>query len=211
MSMRLLAACCPCALLLAACGSVSEPDQPAELGIAHAPLSSPSVDLIAIGTLSGAGADLSGDTAAPLENGIAGNLLGGIGSGIGYAGNGIFLAVPDRGPNAVSYNELVDDTTSYINRFQTLRLQLQHARHGAALPFELKPELLATTLLFSREPLVYGRGEALGLANGAPALNGRHQHFFVGRSDNFDAAQPSTDPSDARFDPESVRVSNDGQ
>src|SRR5664279_864997 len=77
--------------------------------------------LIAVGTLTGSSAganvDLSGLT-APLENGVAGNLLGGLGSGFAWAGGNTFVAVPDRGPNAVSYNGLVDDTTSYISRFQ---------------------------------------------------------------------------------------------
>src|SRR4051794_379000 len=83
--------------------------------------------LLAIGTLNGSsagpGVDLSGLT-GPLENGLAGNILGGIGSGLGYAGGGIFLATPDRGPNATPYNPNVDDTVSYINRFQTLSMNL---------------------------------------------------------------------------------------
>jgi hypothetical protein len=58
-----------------------------------------SVDLIAIGQLGGRAGDLSKETAAPLENGTASNLLGGVGSGIAYAGCHTFVAVPDRGPN----------------------------------------------------------------------------------------------------------------
>ena len=58
--------------------------------------------LIAIGTLNGSSAgvnkDLSGLTGL-LENGIAGNFLGGIGSGLAYAGGNTFIATPDRGPN----------------------------------------------------------------------------------------------------------------
>jgi hypothetical protein len=34
--------------------------------------------------------------------------------------------------------------------------------------------------------------------------------YFTGRSDNFDPNQPSTNDRNARFDPESIRVSNDG-
>src|SRR5690242_889145 len=75
--------------------------------------------LIAIGTVPGTYEDFATQTASPLENGIAGNRLGGIGSGIAYAGGDIFLALPDRGPNAHPYNSLIDDTASYINRFQT--------------------------------------------------------------------------------------------
>src|SRR4051794_13249328 len=77
-----------------------------------------SVDLIAIGGLNGNGSDLSTQTSGLLENGVAGNLLGGMGSGLAWAGGNTFLATPDRGPNAASYNPLVDDTTSYIARFQ---------------------------------------------------------------------------------------------
>ncbi len=169
------------------------------------------VDLIAIGSLDGNSADLSVATAAPLENGIAGNLLGGIGSGLGYAGCNTFLALPDRGPNAQPYNSAVDDTASYINRFQTLHMELAPSASTAALPYTLTPTLEATTLLSSRMPLVYGDGIAAGLPNGAPALNGKHTYYFTGRSDNFDPTQLSTDSSDSRLDPESIRVSNNGK
>ena len=47
------------------------------------------------------------------------NVLGGIGSGLAWAGGNTFLATPDRGPNATPYNSAVDDTVSYIARFQT--------------------------------------------------------------------------------------------
>jgi hypothetical protein len=56
------------------------------------------VDLIAVGTVSGAYEDFATETAAPLENGVPGNRLGGIGSGFAYAGGNNFLALPDRGP-----------------------------------------------------------------------------------------------------------------
>jgi len=179
-----------------------------------------SVDLIAIGEIDGSYEDLSSQTAAPLENGVAGNRLGGIGSGLAYAGGTSFLALPDRGPNANPYNSLVDDTVSYIARFQTFNLSLAPSAPGAALPFTLTPTLRATTLLSSRTPLVYGSGDGLGtridgvtpLGSGAPALNkANHTHYFTGRSDNFNPATPSTDPADARLDPESIRVSNDGR
>jgi hypothetical protein len=73
-----------------------------------------SARLIARGSISGAYQDLSAATAAPLENGTAGNRLGGIGSGLAWAGGTTFLALPDRGPNAQSYDSSIDDTTSYI-------------------------------------------------------------------------------------------------
>jgi len=170
------------------------------------------VDLIAVGQLSGLSGDLSKETAAPLENGAAGNLLGGLGSGIAYAGCHTFVAVPDRGPNAVPYNAAIDDTASYINRFQTLRLRLKPGAAGAALPYTLTPKLIGTTLLHASETLVYGTGAAAGVPNGAPALNRRNRtHYFTGRSDNFDPTRLSTNDLDARFDPESVRVSSDGE
>lgn len=178
------------------------------------------VDLIAIGTVSGAYEDFSTESAAPLENGVAGNRLGGLGSGLAYAGGTTFVALPDRGPNADAYNDAVDDTVSFIPRLQTLNLSLAPSDPGSALPFVLTPMLRATTLLSSPSPLAYGSGAGLGyqadgvtpLGSGEPALNAAaHTHYFTGRSDNFDPALPSTDPRNARLDPEGVRVSNDGK
>ena len=80
--------------------------------------------LVAIGVLDGTQRDASNATAAPLENGAPGNLLGGLGSGLAYAGCDRLLALPDRGPNVAPYNRKVDDTTSYVPRFHTLRFAL---------------------------------------------------------------------------------------
>jgi hypothetical protein len=110
---------------------------------------------IAAGTLDASVGDLATKTFKPLENGAPGNLFGGIGSGLGHAGGDKFIAVPDRGPNAVGYNDCVDSTTSYINRFHTLRLRLV-PNAGAGLPYVLKPSLDQTTLLSSATPLTYG-------------------------------------------------------
>ncbi|MDF9390976.1 MULTISPECIES: esterase-like activity of phytase family protein [Methylococcus] len=173
-------------------------------------------DLIAIGTVDPASSDRAPRTHAPLENGVSGNLLGGLGSGLAWAGGPLFIAAPDRGPNATPYNPLVDDTTSYINRFHTLHFRLKRNSSGSGLPFILKPELLSTTLLASTTPLVYGTG-ALGtdtshtLGSGAPTLNGRRSFYFSGRSDNFEPAAPSTNPDNGRLDPEGIRISNDGR
>lgn len=179
------------------------------------------VDLIAVGAISGTYQDFSVETAAPLENGVAGNLLGGLGSGFTYAGGDIFLALPDRGPNANPYNSVVDDTVSFIPRIQTLHLSLMPVRDPlTGLPFTLTPMLVRTTLLSSRTPLAYGTGAGLGfkvdgttpIGSGAPALNAMHRtHYFSGRSDNFDPSKPSTNPNNARLDPEGIRVSNDGR
>lgn len=171
------------------------------------------VKLIARGTLTsssaGSYADLSGLTYT-LENGAAANLLGGFGSGLAYAGGNTFIAVPDRGPNAVSYNSLIDDTVSYIERFHTLQLTLQ-PNAGAGLPFVLNTQLQDTTLLYSPQALTYGSGTPFGVPAGAPALNRPGHYYFTGRSDNFNPDTSTANPADARLDAESVRVSNDGQ
>ena len=164
--------------------------------------------LIAIGTLGGT-SDLSGLTGT-LENGLAANVLGGLGSGLAWAGGNTFTATPDRGPNATPYNSGVDDTTSYISRFQTLKLDLVAAASGN-LPYTLPPSLTATTLLSSTTALVYGTGTAFGLPSGAPVQNTANAHHFSGRSDNFDASKTSANLNNARLDPEAVRVSKDGK
>ena len=46
--------------------------------------------LLAIGTLNASSGDLSAVTAGPLDNGAAGNLLGGLGSGLAWAGGNTF-------------------------------------------------------------------------------------------------------------------------
>ena len=174
--------------------------------------------LIAVGQLTGSAAgsyaDLSGLNGT-LEDGSPMNLLGGLGSGLAWAGGNTFIAVPDRGPNASTYNPLVDNTTSYIARFQTVQMSLTPTP-GATLPFALTPTLTATTLLSSATPLNYGSG-ALGtdathtLGSGVPALNAlTGTSYFTGRSDGF-AGTGSGNPANARLDPEGVRVSNDGR
>ena len=172
------------------------------------------VTLLATGTLdqsrAGSFADLSGLNYS-LENGAPANSLGGFGSAIAYASGNTFLALPDRGPNAISFNSNLDDTVSYINRFHTINMDLDPNRSGTGLPFTLTPTLRATTLLWNWTPLVYGSGAGLGIGSGVPRLNNFFQHFFTGRSDNFDPNQNSGDPNDARFDSEGMRLSNDGR
>jgi hypothetical protein len=169
--------------------------------------------LIALGTLdssrAGEFADLSGKT-YKLENGVAANELGGFGSAITYVNGNTFLALPDRGPNAVPFNPLVNDTVNYINRFHTINMELTPNKTGSGLPFTLTPELEKTTSLWSLTPLVYSNGEANGIDSGVPKENNILQHFFTGRSDNFNPKQNSGDPNDARFDTEGMRISNDG-
>lgn len=167
------------------------------------------INLIGIGQVSGTYQDMATKTAAHLENGTAGNLLGGVGSGLAYAGGNTFLALPDRGPNATPYNPGIDNTTSYIPRFHTFSLALaQNPSYDSSvvgsLPYIVSPFLTDTTLLYSKSNLVYGM-------NGAPVLNNKNKFYFSGRSDNFDATKPSTNPKNARLDPEGIRVSNDGK
>ena len=183
------------------------------LGCSALPVANAQGTLLAKGTLTGSKAgpnlDLSG-LKNTLENGVPANLLGGLGSGIAYVSGDTFLALPDRGPNAVSFNPLVDDTVSYINRFHTVRMNLAPNKTGSALPFSITPELESTTLLHALLPLAYGSGAGLDIGSGKPAQNSLLTHYFTGRSDNFDPRQNSGDPFDARLDPESIRVSNDG-
>jgi hypothetical protein len=169
--------------------------------------------LLAKGTLTGSRGgyykDLSGLNNT-LENGVPANLLGGLGSGIAYLSGDTFLALPDRGPNAVSFNPLVDDTVSYIARFHTVEMHLQPAGSQSTLPFTITPELKSTTLLHSFLPLSYGTGDGLNIGSGRPAQNRFLVNYFTGRSDGFDPNHTSADVFDARLDPESIRVSNDG-
>jgi hypothetical protein len=162
------------------------------------------------GSKAGTHADLSG-LKGTLENGVAANVLDGTGSALDYAGGNLFLALPDRGPNAKPYNEAIDNTSSYISRFHTVAISLKPAPAGSATPFLVQPELRATTLLFSPIPLAYGDGKAAGLGTGAPAENKADRYYFTGRSDNFAAGRPSTDPGHARLDPEGIRLSHDGR
>ncbi len=151
--------------------------------------------------------DFAGVTEA-LENGLPQNVLGGVGSGLAYAGGTTFLAVPDRGPNAtpIPNGSLNDNTTSFISRVESLDLALTPAASGS-LPFTLTPALEATTLLFSATPLTYGN--TVGLPSAVPVENTADHFYFSGRSDNFGPGL-STNPDFARLDPECIRVSRDG-
>jgi Esterase-like activity of phytase len=170
--------------------------------------------LIAVGSLTesraGANADLSGLTYL-LENQAPANLLGGLGSAIAYDVGKKFLLLPDRGPNATTYDTLIDNTVSYVNRFHTVEMDLD-ANPAGPLQFTLTARLQTTTLLWSSSPLVYGTGQGLGVGSGVPPINNANQFFFTGRSDNFDTTTGNSgNPSNARFDTEGIRVSADGQ
>ncbi|KQV87588.1 esterase-like activity of phytase family protein [Pelomonas sp. Root1237] len=167
--------------------------------------------LIGMGNLSGSLSDLSGLNYS-LESGLAANLLGGMGSGLAWAGGNTFLALPDRGPNANDWGApQLDNTTSFIARFQTVQLSLTANAAGSALPYTLTPTLQATTLLSSSTTLNYGPKAATlsGIVDSSTVLAGS-KNYFSGRSDNF-ASGLSTNPANARLDPEGIRVSNDGK
>src|ERR1700745_2453601 len=110
------------------------------------------VNLLAVGSLTSSSAgpytDLSGLNNT-LENGVPANLLGGLGSGLAYASGNTFLALPDRGPNAVTFDSAIDDTVSYVNRVHTITMNLAVNKSGSGLPFTLTPQLTATTLLWN--------------------------------------------------------------
>lgn len=173
--------------------------------------------LIAVGSLSST-TDLS-SFAGMLENGVDHqNVLGGIGSGLAWAGGNTFLALPDRGPNATSYNPLVDNTTSYISRFQTLKLDLTQSFNGSTYSYNLSPTLTGTTLLYSNTALNYGTGAAgTGISGGnsytlgSGATVDAGKYYFNGRSDGFASGSNSSNANNARLDPEGIRVSNDGK
>jgi Esterase-like activity of phytase len=119
----------------------------------------------------------------------------------------------------VTFDAAIDNTASYVNRFHTVTMDLSPKTNVAgysdctgspSLPLKLTPTLRATTLFWSLTPLVYGTGEGLGVGSGVPPINNFSQHFFTGRSDNFDPKHNSGDPNDAHFDSEGMRLSNDG-
>ena len=165
--------------------------------------------VIAVGSLSGSFSDLSG-LSGTLENGATKSLLGGMGSGLAWAGGSTFLALPDRGPNASDYTggTAVDKTTSYIDRFHTVTLQLNQTASGSGFNYSLTPALNKTTLLYSATPLSYG--STSGLPSGTPSENTANKFYFTGRSDGFGSGT-SLSASNARFDPEAIRVSADGR
>ncbi|MFO1367857.1 MAG: esterase-like activity of phytase family protein [Marinagarivorans sp.] len=163
--------------------------------------------LLGVGEINGT-TDLSGLNYA-LESGVSAAVLGGTGSGIAYAGGNQFYLLPDRGPNAQSYTNgaLVDNTTSYIPRAHKISLSLSAASSGS-LPLSVSAQLESTTLFYSSSPLNYGA--TAGLASAVPSVNTASKYYFSGRSDNF-APGASTNPSNARLDPEGIRISNNGK
>ena len=89
-------------------------------------------------------------------------------------------------------------------------MDLKRKDGPTGLPYTLVPRLCSTTLLWTLFPPAYDTGSDLGVGPGVPPSNNFFRHFFTGRSDNFDPMRDSGNPNDARLDPESIRVSNDG-
>ena len=112
------------------------------LGLVATPQTNAQVNLLAVGSLQTpkpvlipifpASPKLSRTVRPP-------TLLGGLGSGFAYASGNTFLALPDRGPNAVSYDSAVDDTVSYIHRFHTITMDLEPNTGGAACRSRSRP------------------------------------------------------------------------
>jgi len=163
--------------------------------------------LLAVGTMPNT-IDLSGLTGT-LENGVGNNVFGGVGSALAWAGGNTFYALPDRGPNAAPYagGAAVDNSTSYISRFQTITMSLTPRSGTTGLPFNLTPTLSNTTLLWSDTALTYGT--TAGLPSGTPGANTPGKYYFTGRSDGFSGSGSGT-PTNARLDPEGARVSPNG-
>jgi hypothetical protein len=72
-------------------------------------------------------------------------------------------------------------------------------------PFPSRLSRVALTGVF-----VWAGPQVQAITAGAPLINAAGKSYFTGRSDAFGAGS-STNPNDARFDPEAVRVSRDGK
>ncbi len=157
------------------------------------------ITYLGMGSLGGGSSDMRDLSGLnhPLENGVANNLLGSFGSGFAYSGfDNRFLAVADRGPNAVPYNSAVDDTSSFIDRFHEIDLSITQT--GSS--WNITPTLVKTTLLSSPVPLV-----------GSTSIDNPNKTYFTGLSSGFDATKSSANPTNMRFDPEAIRVSRSGK
>jgi hypothetical protein len=147
---------------------------------------------LAVGTVSGP--DLLVHTGS-LEDGSPENAMGGI-SAIAYAGSGnTYLLLPDRGPNAELYpgGELVDNTKSYINRFESVDIAVTYDSRKRS--WHVLPVLTATTPLRNATPLT------------GSSLNNSGKRYFTGLSSSIDVSVPT---NSMRLDSEGLRVSNDG-
>jgi len=118
--------------------------------------------------IAGNGTDKSGLPATILEDGKSpANALNGFGSGLAYAGNGIFYALADRGPNKVAYTNgaAVDNTTSYPNRYQQFQISATPVGSlgpdGKFASYNLQATNIGTILLHNAQGAQY-----LGISTG---------------------------------------------
>jgi hypothetical protein len=156
----------------------------------YANLSEATVTYLGSGTLGNP--DLSGLTGT-LEDGTAENQIS-AGSGFAYTGYGNrFVGIPDRGPNASTYNAAVDNTTSYISRAEEIDITVVPNGSGG---WTITPTLMATTLFQNATPLT-----------GSATASNPNKTYFTGLSTGFDASNSS---NSMRLDPESIRVSKSG-
>jgi hypothetical protein len=129
--------------------------------------------------IDGNGTDKSGLPATILEDGKSPqNGLNGFGSGLTYAGNGVFYALADRGPNKVAYagGAAVDNTTSYANRYQQFQISLKPV--GSPLPggnyksYSVQATNIGTTLLHNAQGVQY-QGLSTGFSTNLAIANTR--------------------------------------
>jgi hypothetical protein len=139
--------------------------------------------------ISGSGTDMSGLPSTILEDGKSPeNALNGFGSGLAYAGNGVFYGLADRGPNKVVYNANVDNTTSYPNRYQQFNISLTPVGspdgNGHFASYSVNATNIGTTLLKNAQSVQY-----LGISTAFSTTTGIENH---------------------RLDSEGIRVAPDG-
>jgi hypothetical protein len=120
------------------------------------------VSYIGDAIISGSGTDMSSLPSTILEDGKSPeNALNGFGSGLAYAGNGVFYALADRGPNKVAYagGTAVDNTTSYPNRYQQFGISLTPVGspdgNGHFASYTVNATNIGTTLLKNSQGVQY--------------------------------------------------------
>lgn len=130
-------------------------------------------------------ADFSGLPHTLLEDGRTyQDRFDGFGSGMAYTGyENRFFLLNDRGPNKVVYNAAVDNTTSYLNRFQVADITLT----GSGNNYSVNVAPVATSMLRD--------GTAPNATN------------YIGISTAFTSADASTN---RRLDPEGIAMTPDG-
>lgn len=109
------------------------------------------VEFLGLAAIAGGGEkatkDMAGLSHTLLEDGVSyQDSFDGFGSGIAYTGyQNRYLLLADRGPNKVSYpnGNVVDNTTSYTNRFQIADIEVKKAEQN----YQVNVRLKGTSLL----------------------------------------------------------------